>query len=247
MAAARRHSACSPRTARSQRRTVTVGRARSAAIRRAFLTLTAPSFGPMHTRTVTPRGHVIACRCGQRHGPDDPLLGTALDPDSYDYLGAVLWQAHAGMLWARFAIALPKCQYWQQDHWSVQFSRGDVPVVRWDGSYWFDKGTGEAAGRLRHLTVGGRPASVAEAAALVRPVSPELAAFLMQYGQAWRTIAKLSLPDRYLRDTAEDAPETRSERMFSQLEPGFAGTDPVTGRRRGLKTAIAAIRQWRRD
>jgi len=71
--------------------------------------------------------------------------------------------------------------------------------------------------------------------------------FLVQYGKAWRTIAKLSLPDRYLRDTADDAPETRSERMFSQLEPGFAGTDLVTGRRRGLKTAIAAARQRRRN
>ncbi|CQD20504.1 linoleoyl-CoA desaturase [Mycobacterium europaeum] len=65
--------------------------------------------------------------------------------------------------------------------------------------------------------------------------------FLMQYGKAWRTIAKLSLPDRYLRDTADDAPETRSERMFTDLEPGFAGIDLATGRRRGLKTAIAAI------
>ncbi len=71
--------------------------------------------------------------------------------------------------------------------------------------------------------------------------------FLMQYGQAWRTIAKLSLPDRYLRDTAEDAPETRSERMFTHLEPGFAGTDLATGRHRGLKSAIATIRQYRRD
>jgi len=71
--------------------------------------------------------------------------------------------------------------------------------------------------------------------------------FLVQYGKTWRTIAKLSLPDRYLRDTADDAPETRSERMFTELEPGFAGTDLATGRRRGLKTAIAAVRQWRRD
>jgi NADPH-dependent stearoyl-CoA 9-desaturase len=68
--------------------------------------------------------------------------------------------------------------------------------------------------------------------------------FLMQYGKTWRTIAKLSLPDRYLRDTSDDAPETRSERMFAQLAPGFGGTDPVTGRHRGLKTAIAAVRQW---
>ena len=71
-----------------------------------FLTLTAPSFGPVHTRALTPRGHVIPCRCGERHHPDDPRIGTALDPDTYDYTGAVLWQAHAGMLWARFTIAL---------------------------------------------------------------------------------------------------------------------------------------------
>ncbi|WP_445160579.1 fatty acid desaturase family protein [Mycobacterium sp. Dal123C01] len=70
--------------------------------------------------------------------------------------------------------------------------------------------------------------------------------FLMQYGKTWRTIAKLSLPNTYLRDTADDAPETRSEQMFAELEPGFATTDHVTGRRRGLKTAIAAARQWRR-
>jgi NADPH-dependent stearoyl-CoA 9-desaturase len=70
--------------------------------------------------------------------------------------------------------------------------------------------------------------------------------FLLQYGKAWRTIAKLSLPDRYLRDTADDAPETRSERMFSELEPGLTGTDLATGRRRGLNTAIAAVRKWHR-
>ncbi|MGA7051235.1 MAG: fatty acid desaturase [Mycobacterium sp.] len=71
--------------------------------------------------------------------------------------------------------------------------------------------------------------------------------FLLQYGKTWRTIAKLSLPDRYLRDTADDAAETRSERMFIKLEPGFAGIDPATGRRRGLKTAIAAVRHWGAD
>ena len=70
--------------------------------------------------------------------------------------------------------------------------------------------------------------------------------FLVQYGKTWRTIAKLSLPDRYLRDTVDDAPETRSERMFAELEPGYAGVDPAhrpqarteDGDRRG--TAVAA-------
>jgi NADPH-dependent stearoyl-CoA 9-desaturase len=71
--------------------------------------------------------------------------------------------------------------------------------------------------------------------------------FLLQYAKTWRTLAKLSLPDKYLRDTSDNAPETRSERMFADLEPGFTGTDPATGRRRGLKTAITAVRDWRRD
>lgn len=69
--------------------------------------------------------------------------------------------------------------------------------------------------------------------------------FLVQYGKTWRTIAKLSLPDRFLRATADNAPETRSERMFTELD-GFGVTDPGTGRRRGLKTAIETVRGWRR-
>src|ERR1700748_2312544 len=71
--------------------------------------------------------------------------------------------------------------------------------------------------------------------------------FLVQYGKTWRTIAKLSLPDRYLRDTADNAPETRSDSSFAVLDDNSAGTDPATGRRRGLKTAIATVRGWRRD
>jgi Replication initiator protein, pSAM2 len=73
---------------------------------RAFLTLTAPSFGPVHTRRTTPAGRVIPCGCRERHHPDDPRIGSPLDPDTYDYVGAVLWQAHAGQLWHRFTIAL---------------------------------------------------------------------------------------------------------------------------------------------
>ncbi|MHA6781883.1 replication initiator [Pseudonocardia saturnea] len=73
---------------------------------RAFLTLTAPGFGPVHTRRTTKSGRVIPCRCGGYHHPDDPRLGAPTDPDTYDYVGAVLWQAHAGQLWHRFVIAL---------------------------------------------------------------------------------------------------------------------------------------------
>ncbi|MBC9716887.1 replication initiation protein [Streptomyces sp. TRM66268-LWL] len=68
---------------------------------RVFATLTAPSFGPVHNRPDTGR-----CRCGTRHGEDDPDLGTPLDPESYDYAGAVLFNNHAGELWHRFTNRL---------------------------------------------------------------------------------------------------------------------------------------------
>ncbi|MGW7349937.1 replication initiator protein RepSA [Streptomyces sp. NPDC054784] len=66
-----------------------------------FATLTAPSFGSVHNRPDTGR-----CRCGVAHDEGDPRLGTALDPDTYDYAGAVLWNNHAGDLWRRFTIYL---------------------------------------------------------------------------------------------------------------------------------------------
>ncbi|MEU5092844.1 replication initiator [Streptomyces sp. NPDC021356] len=68
---------------------------------RVFATLTAPSFGPVHNRPDT-----RPCRCGTRHDPTDPLLGTPLNPATYDYVGAVLFKAHAGVLWARFTTYL---------------------------------------------------------------------------------------------------------------------------------------------
>ncbi|MFJ2174196.1 replication initiator protein RepSA [Streptomyces sp. NPDC087851] len=66
-----------------------------------FATLTAPSFGPVHNRP--PQG---VCRCGTAHPENSPELGSALNPGSYDYAGAVLWNNHAGDLWRRFTIYL---------------------------------------------------------------------------------------------------------------------------------------------
>ncbi|MEU1543478.1 replication initiator protein RepSA [Actinacidiphila glaucinigra] len=68
---------------------------------RVFATLTAPSFGRVHNRPDTGR-----CRCGTRHAADDPALGTALDPATYDYAGAVLFNNQAGQLWQRFTNRL---------------------------------------------------------------------------------------------------------------------------------------------
>ncbi|MFF0066799.1 replication initiator protein RepSA [Streptomyces sp. NPDC005279] len=68
---------------------------------RVFATLTAPSFGPVHNRPDS--GH---CRCGTSHSSDDDSLGTPLDPATYDYAAAVLFNNHAGNLWQRFTNRL---------------------------------------------------------------------------------------------------------------------------------------------
>ncbi|MEU8938768.1 replication initiator protein RepSA [Streptomyces goshikiensis] len=68
---------------------------------RVFATLTAPSFGPVHNRPAR-----RPCRCGTHHPEDAPELGTALDPATYDYAAAVLFNNHAGQLWQRFTTRL---------------------------------------------------------------------------------------------------------------------------------------------
>ncbi|MGW0761955.1 replication initiator protein RepSA [Streptomyces sp. NPDC002814] len=68
---------------------------------RVFATLTAPSFGPVHNRPGN-----RPCRCGTRHADEAPELGTPLDPATYDYAGAVLWNNHASDLWRYFTIYL---------------------------------------------------------------------------------------------------------------------------------------------
>ncbi|ANE78215.1 fatty acid desaturase [Mycobacterium adipatum] len=63
---------------------------------------------------------------------------------------------------------------------------------------------------------------------------------LRQYSQSFWTIAKLALPNRFLKATADNAPETNSELKF-RIRGGVRdtfGVDPRTGKRRGLRTAI---------
>ncbi|MFZ2172602.1 MAG: acyl-CoA desaturase [Rhodococcus sp. (in: high G+C Gram-positive bacteria)] len=64
-----------------------------------------------------------------------------------------------------------------------------------------------------------------------------------QYLLALRTIHKLALPDRFLKATSDDAPETSSERKFRDMGAAAVDTlrtDPVTGQRRGLVSALRA-------
>ncbi|MEV6323762.1 fatty acid desaturase [Nocardia sp. NPDC051787] len=72
-----------------------------------------------------------------------------------------------------------------------------------------------------------------------------------QFWQAYRTVYKLALPDRFLHRTADDAPETKSERMFAGVssQPGTKTPDlpPSSAARvrHGLRSALARSRAAR--
>ncbi|MGH9128313.1 MAG: replication initiator, partial [Acidimicrobiales bacterium] len=85
----------------------------------AFVTLTAPSFGPVHStghppgeqRVCQPAGTKRCCdhwrsRCAAVHELTDPLVGQAICVHCYDYVGHVLFSWHLPQLWHRFAIGL---------------------------------------------------------------------------------------------------------------------------------------------
>ena len=84
-----------------------------------FVTLTAPSFGSVHSRRegngsarkchprrTPPCRHAYRTDCQQTHQPDDERLGEPLCAECFDYTGAVLWNAHATELWRRTTIGI---------------------------------------------------------------------------------------------------------------------------------------------
>jgi hypothetical protein len=77
-----------------------------------FFTLTGPSFGAVHSAR---SGHCHlgvpgACthgrprHCVAQHGDDDPVVGTPICADCFDYEGCVLFNASVSELWRRVTI-----------------------------------------------------------------------------------------------------------------------------------------------
>ena len=60
---------------------------------------------------------------------------------------------------ARVAAAVPKCFYFQHDHWTGSIVQGEEPELwNWDGSYFFDRAKGIGGVFLTNLRIGGSPA-----------------------------------------------------------------------------------------
>ena len=112
-----------------------------------FVTLTAPSFGLVHSRPVRqhtcPDKSRCTCRpgpcharrdaatcehgrpaaCFTRHGHQDPELGQPLCPDCYDYTAHVVWNNSAGELWRRTKQAIER-------HLGQLARRRGIPPIR---------------------------------------------------------------------------------------------------------------------
>jgi hypothetical protein len=122
-------------------------------------------------------------------GEAPPLSGIPDDPLCVEYAKRDITITDGGAIRflaaepARFLAAVPKCQYWQQDHWSVQIAPGQLALITWDGNYWFDEGSGQAGALLSNLRIAGVPVGAAQAADLVEPLSPTLAEYFRAFGQ----------------------------------------------------------------
>jgi hypothetical protein len=85
-----------------------------------FVTLTAPSFGAVHTRRPTEANpspcqraqgmcqHDLPRSCPAVHEPDDGAIGQPICAECFEYPAAVLWNAHAGELWRRTTIGIAR-------------------------------------------------------------------------------------------------------------------------------------------
>lgn len=117
-----------------------------------FPTLTAPSFGEVHTRAVKRHTcgrrkdcdcrpepcharrelavcpHGVRLVCFARHAETDRNLGTPLCLDCYDYQAQAVWNVMAGELWRRTSIAVNR----RIRQTAKQRGVADVPVLTYD-------------------------------------------------------------------------------------------------------------------
>lgn len=149
-----------------------------------LVTLTSPSFGPVHTpgwkkgRPKPARGQLRRCRCGKVHNPETranrAVLGSPLDPSQYDYVGAVAWNATASNLWSAWRHRLTRAVSDVADGLDVQICRIAEPQRRGQQHFHallvFRPGDAVAmpsSALLRTVISGTLPTPAAEVAALI--------------------------------------------------------------------------------
>ena len=198
-----------------------------------FVTLTAPSFGAVHSarskglcrprrdKPMCPHGRPLWCH--RRHHREESCVGEPMCVECYDYLAHVVWQFHANELWRRFLIALQRrlasmCGLTVaelRDHLKVSFSkvvefqaRAAVHFhapVRLDGPDGPDGGPCD----LR-LTASDLEAAVDHAASRVSVTStplPDGTVYELRFGTQLDTRTIRDTADRERRETRQVHPE----------------------------------------
>jgi len=80
-----------------------------------LISLTLGSYGSVHS-AVRRGAYLMPCQCGQRHGERDELLGTPIDPSTYDYRRAALDAIHFARVLDRWWQNLRRAAGWKVQH-----------------------------------------------------------------------------------------------------------------------------------
>ncbi len=135
---------------------------------------------------------------------------------------------------ARVAAAVPKCFYYQSDHWTGSIVQGETPELwHWDGQYFFDKARAVGGVNLQNFRVLGMPASLGSYV----PLPPEYAPYFDQAGGGTYLIADIPADPTCVAkvDTPEEAAQVYAGGAPPPLPPS-SGSPPGPA----LSTAGAA-------
>jgi len=129
-----------------------------------WVTLTSPSFGRVHSNPAPP----ALCACGELHHEHADILGTPIDPEKYDYAGAVAWNQQAGPLWQASVYAI-RLELRRRRADALGVRPGQLPVPPLDYMRCFEH---QARGQLHvHALIRGWPIDPATLRDLLIPSS----------------------------------------------------------------------------
>jgi hypothetical protein len=133
---------------------------------------------------------------------------------------------------ARVAAAVPKCFYYQSDHWTGSVVQGEAPELwHWDGQYFFDRARGVGGVNLQNFRVLGQSASLSDYVDL----PPELAPYMDQGGGGAYAVGDIDVDPTCVAKV--DTPEEAAQIYANGTPPpvpaagggdGGASASPVT-------------------
>ncbi|MGH2955808.1 MAG: hypothetical protein ACRDL6_02290 [Solirubrobacterales bacterium] len=122
----------------------------------------------------------------------------------------------------RVAAAVPKCFYYQSDHWTASVVQGnpDTETWHWDGQYFFDKARGVGGVNVQNFRILGQPASPSEHG----EVPPEFAPYMDQGGGGSYVFGNVDADPQCA--ARVDTPEEQAQ-IYSGSPPPVPASEPA--------------------